>query len=720
MPGRQSVRVLSVVGFLAAPLLLAAGSAAAQSGSVRACADQNESRASERIEGCSALIPRLNGKTAGVAYGLRGLAYLDRGDVPHAIADLDKAVTLAPDFAPAYQNRGNAWYARGNYGRAIADYDAAIRLEPNVASAYANRATVKRDLGYIDGAIDDYAKAISLDGQNPRAFSGRGELYLRQEKYDRAVSDFTQALRHEPQASTYMLLGQARERAGDFAHALTAYAEAARLDPDNVAPINAQASVYTRKGEINQALGLYERSLRLDPNAPTTYRLRAEAYAAKGDRKRALKEMDRVLKFTWTPDALRLRAQWRLDDGDLNGAMSDVGHITKLDADDPAAMAVRGAIAARKKDYSRALADLDKAVGAGGAANAFALKERGIVYAAKGDNARALSDLNRAIELGSTGAVAYRERGKIYRANGDLGKALSDFDQAIARDPATAITWFERSALRKMKGDTAGQLGDLNEALKRQPDNAMALYERGLVRNGKGDSGGALADFDAALKLEPKNAAMLKSRAAALMSRKDVDVGKAIGDLNELIAQDASARNYYQRGLLHERNKDAVKAAADYKAALGADGKMSEASKALARVTAQIQKTKPKDAAPEVKTADKKVQPAPMVLDDKPDVPLQTASVDKPAIAPLPPQRAADSQKDHKEQKHEVNSRQRDRAGFEHGFRDRRTATRTSSTRERSTQASRQPQYRTYRPQPQYRVVRPTRFTDVFTDTRRR
>ena len=78
---------------------------------------------------------RLRGSPAGVAYALRGLAYLDRGDIAHAIADLNQAVALAPDFAPAYQNRGNAWYARGNYGQAIADYDATIKLDPNSAVA---------------------------------------------------------------------------------------------------------------------------------------------------------------------------------------------------------------------------------------------------------------------------------------------------------------------------------------------------------------------------------------------------------------------------------------------------------------------------------------------------------------------------------------------------------------------------------------------------------
>src|SRR6188472_2550436 len=169
MPEPSLRRVLSLVGVLAAPLFFAATPAAAQSGSARACADQTESRHAERIEACKALIPRLSGKPAGVAYALRGLAYLDRGDIPNAIADLDRGIALAPDFAPAYHNRGNAWYARGNFGRAIEDYDKAIKLEPDVASAYTNRATVRRDVGYIEGAIEDYAKAINLDSRHAGA-----------------------------------------------------------------------------------------------------------------------------------------------------------------------------------------------------------------------------------------------------------------------------------------------------------------------------------------------------------------------------------------------------------------------------------------------------------------------------------------------------------------------------------------------------------------------
>ena len=255
-----------------------------------------------------------------------------------------QAVALAPDFAPAYQNRGNAWYARGNFGRAIGDYDQAIKLEPDVASAYANRATVKRDVGHIDGAIEDYAKAISLQPRDGNAYAGRGELYLRQKKYDRAVADLSQALRVEPRFTTYMLLGEAYEHAGDFKHALSAYADASRMDPQNVEAINAQGVVHKKQGELDRAIALYSRAIQIDPNSASSYRLRALAYAAKGEGKRALKEMDRVLKFVWNVEALRIRAQLRLDEGELGLAMSDVGHITKLDAEDGVAAAVRGAV----------------------------------------------------------------------------------------------------------------------------------------------------------------------------------------------------------------------------------------------------------------------------------------------------------------------------------------------------------------------------------------
>jgi tetratricopeptide (TPR) repeat protein len=135
MRGARPMRLIRAIGLAAIAFGCAwSQGVQAQVREARTCATQAADLATERIAACARLLEsgRLKGKPLGVAYGLRGLAFLDRGDIAHAIADLNRAVELAPDFAPAYQNRGNAWYARGNYGQAIADYDATIRIDPPV------------------------------------------------------------------------------------------------------------------------------------------------------------------------------------------------------------------------------------------------------------------------------------------------------------------------------------------------------------------------------------------------------------------------------------------------------------------------------------------------------------------------------------------------------------------------------------------------------------
>ena len=207
MQGTGSAKLFAAASLAAIAAALPFGAAAqAQSREAQLCATQSESQADQRIAACTSMLNsgRLHGKQEGIAYELRGLAYLDRGDIAHAIADLNQAITLAPDFAPAYQNRGNAWYARGNYGQAIADYDTAIKLDPKAPAPYVNRATVRRDLGYVDGALEDYQKAIGLGGDSARLYGGRAQLYLRQRDYAHALADFDHALKLEPSAANYM------------------------------------------------------------------------------------------------------------------------------------------------------------------------------------------------------------------------------------------------------------------------------------------------------------------------------------------------------------------------------------------------------------------------------------------------------------------------------------------------------------------------------------
>ena len=81
----------------------------------RNCADQAVANVQQRIDACTTLIQSglKDEKSRAVAFGLRGLAYLDRSDLAHAIPDFDNSISLAQDDAsvmgwvPKTLKRGN-------------------------------------------------------------------------------------------------------------------------------------------------------------------------------------------------------------------------------------------------------------------------------------------------------------------------------------------------------------------------------------------------------------------------------------------------------------------------------------------------------------------------------------------------------------------------------------------------------------------------------------
>lgn len=78
------------------------------------------------------------------------------------LADLDKVIDLAPDFAYAYYNRAVVNCRQGDYPAAIVDLDEALRLSPTMAEGYYNRGLAHLYLGHHDLGIADLSKAGEL------------------------------------------------------------------------------------------------------------------------------------------------------------------------------------------------------------------------------------------------------------------------------------------------------------------------------------------------------------------------------------------------------------------------------------------------------------------------------------------------------------------------------------------------------------------------------
>lgn len=77
-------------------------------------------------------------------------------------ADLDKVVSIMPDFAQGFFNRGNVLVKLNDFKSAVVDYSEAIGIDDKFAEAYFNRGLAHLYLGNTDRAIADLSKAGEL------------------------------------------------------------------------------------------------------------------------------------------------------------------------------------------------------------------------------------------------------------------------------------------------------------------------------------------------------------------------------------------------------------------------------------------------------------------------------------------------------------------------------------------------------------------------------
>lgn len=149
----------------------------------------------------------------------RGIVHLQLARWDAALADFDRVVELRPDEAKSWYDRAYALDAVGEYERALVDLDRAIELDPEYADAWQNRGIVRARRGELDLAIADFTRAIELDSATA-AFKDRGIALAQAGRHRDAVADFSVVLRREPgQARHYLRRGRAYRALGDVAAA---------------------------------------------------------------------------------------------------------------------------------------------------------------------------------------------------------------------------------------------------------------------------------------------------------------------------------------------------------------------------------------------------------------------------------------------------------------------------------------------------------------------
>lgn len=372
-----------------------------------------------------------------------GEALRARGDLAHALADLDRACMLAPNNATCFDARALVRLARSELEPAASDYDIALRLDPGLVHARLGRAHVRALRKDRAGALADLDL---LDEQLPKQQQSRWQLagaYVELGEPARAIAQYDlwiAAHAHDAGlASAYQGRGQASRARNDLPSALADLDRAIALEPDNAAFHDARAGVRYAMEDWDKAVADYDTALRLDPGLVHARLGRAYIREFKKDRTGALADLD-VADRQMLPS-----------------------HPSRLQM-----------------------------------ANA---------YGELGESARAIAQFDLWIAAHpKDGSLPTAYNGRCWRrvvTGHDLDKAMADCDQAIALDPANWLPVDSRAWVWLREGQWQKAREDFDHSLAMKAERVSSLYGRGIAKLRLGDKAGGDADLAAARKLRP-------------------------------------------------------------------------------------------------------------------------------------------------------------------------------------------------------------------------
>jgi Flp pilus assembly protein TadD len=147
-----------------------------------------------------------------------------------AVAELNKAIALAPSEATLYNNLGAALTELGKLDDAIQHYRKALELTPQFAEAYSNLGEALARKGEVKGAIVQFEKAVELDPQHAAAQRNLGTALARTGLRERAIVHLQKAVESQPEgADARRDLGHALAERGSFEEASHQLEKAVKL-----------------------------------------------------------------------------------------------------------------------------------------------------------------------------------------------------------------------------------------------------------------------------------------------------------------------------------------------------------------------------------------------------------------------------------------------------------------------------------------------------------
>jgi tetratricopeptide (TPR) repeat protein len=297
-----------------------------------------------------------------VLCGFAGVAALMVRSAPRAEP---RPVELYAEQAVPPLERGRRAFLKNDHARALFYLDEAIRLEPQSATAYSLRGLAHAARGESDAAKSDFDDAIRLNPEDVKAYLERARLLAGQKDYCAAAADYSKCI---------------------------------ELDPVEPEHFTARARVYEMLREGKKAEADYTDAIRLAPTAKT-YNDRAVHYLFRAMYREALADCDKAMEADSAYAMGHYHRACAYDGlGETDRAIASANEALRIEFRFHEALALRGRLYARKKEYQTALIDFSQAIQFA-PSSADYYRWRGEVLEALGETSLAAQDFQLAAQL---------------------------------------------------------------------------------------------------------------------------------------------------------------------------------------------------------------------------------------------------------------------------------------------------------------------------------
>jgi tetratricopeptide (TPR) repeat protein len=201
-----------------------------------------------------------------VAHNYLAAALLQKGDTDGAMAHLQQALAIQPDYVEGRNVLGNALFQKGQVDEAILQFQRALAIEPDYAMVHYNLGNALFEKGQVDEAIAHFQKALAIQPDFAEAHNNLGNALFQKGRVDEAVIQLQKALVGNPDiADAHNNLGAALLQKGRVDEAIAQCQKALAIQPDYAAARINLGAALMQAGRMAEALGEYWKVLETQP-----------------------------------------------------------------------------------------------------------------------------------------------------------------------------------------------------------------------------------------------------------------------------------------------------------------------------------------------------------------------------------------------------------------------------------------------------------------------